>query len=297
MQYAAGDIVYTAGDVVVTPKMPTFKIPTAFYGDSTDERIEQIEYEITFTPSGQLLETYVNAVYGEVAALAIGASILGSTDRALVVWAKNGEKHTFPNAFSSKPADIIYSATKTLFGQQTFLALRKKNTAWSAADSIHKIETASFTDTSFLASAVPTGPYAVAWGATSPFSNLVGAGDAVFSCNPSWEPVATNDDGVIDYRLKDLTASVKFQPLGCTLSELKAANVNALSTNGRGSSLATAGKAFTITGPSTFPQISADKAMAMESPFQFGTSVNRVGEVEFRFVRVAPADLFSIAAA
>lgn len=295
VQYAGGDIVYTAGDVTVVPKMTTFKIPTAFYGDSTDERIEQIEYEISFTPSGQLLENYMDKVYADLAVMEVGQSVLGSTDRALVVWAKNGEKHTFPNAFSSKPADIVFSATKPLFGTQTFTAMYKKNTAWSAADSIHKIETASFTDTSFVASSIPTGLYTVAWGADSPFSALVGAGDGVFSLNPTWEPVATNDDGVIDYRLKDLTGSFKFQPLGCTLAQLKTASVGALSTNLRGSSLAGTGKALTITGSNGFPQISTDKAMPIDPQFGFGVSTNRVGEVEFRFVRVAPGYLFSIA--
>lgn len=290
-----GMTIYTAGDVIAKPVINTFKIATAFYGPSTDERAEQISYEIEFTPAGSVgAAGYITKVINPICALGVGDSVLGATDRPLVIHAKNGEKHTFGNAFPSKLSDVTFSSTKPLFGSCTFTAMVKNNTLWSAADSIHKIETATFADTSFDRTSIATGPYVASWGASSPFTAMTGAGDLVISIAPAWEPVVIDSDGIIDYRLADITGSARFAPIGVTLAQMKAAMVDVIAGGGRGASLGLAGKALTITGAignGYYPYFAADLATPTDAAWQFGTSVNRVGEVEFRLVRVAPAAL------
>lgn len=289
-----GVTVHTAGDITMTPKVKTFNIPTSFYGETTDTRTDDFQYEVTFTPAGVADVTWITKLYSQ-GTLDIGSSPFANSDQPLVVWARNGEKHTFGNAICLKPGDMTFSATKPIFGATTFMALRKLNTAWETADSIHQIETAALIDASFAASAIRTGSYTVAWGALAPFATLQGAGDAVFSLNPTYDEVVTNNDGLVDYRLKDCTASVKFQPLGCTLAELKAAMTDAISTAKRGASIVSAAKSFSIAGSNGFPLVTAGSATPLEIGYNFGAGVNRIGEVEFKFNRIAPAVLCTVA--
>lgn len=54
---------YSKGNVVVTPKLSTFKIPTSRFGDETDEREDQFTYEVKFTPAGMVSAAVLAQLY------------------------------------------------------------------------------------------------------------------------------------------------------------------------------------------------------------------------------------------
>lgn len=143
VQYG-GQTSYSKGDVIVTITMKTANLISSAIGlvDYTDD---DVDAEIVYTPDGQatseLLPIYFPFIQSGIYP---GASVFGNSDRQLVIWTRDGQKHIFNNAAVTKQPQIIRSATKTLFGAITFRALRSDATAWSGANSLASIVAADY---------------------------------------------------------------------------------------------------------------------------------------------------------
>jgi hypothetical protein len=74
-------VMYTEDDIILRPILSRFDINTAAYG-KVDERLDDIVYEVTFTPVG--VWSYYSKLFPHTTP-SIGSSIIGSTDKNLTI--------------------------------------------------------------------------------------------------------------------------------------------------------------------------------------------------------------------
>jgi hypothetical protein len=136
---------YCKTEIVLTPKLGTFDLVSSMHG-KYDIRLKDIIFDVTFTPVGK---------WAGLASLfpdgtpSIGSSLLGATDKNVVIQTLAGQQITCKAGFVSKIADCYFSSIKTLFGSVTLTCIGANNTAWTDAAKRAAVAAQAFADTSF----------------------------------------------------------------------------------------------------------------------------------------------------
>lgn len=285
---------WSKGDVIVKPVFKRFPIETAHFG-KVDERFSDRRYEITFEPAGQFSDALA-AVLWPYASLAIGSSIFGATDKALVVHGRDGKKITFHNTALTQMPGIRRAVDKTITAGLKFTALIAKSKDPTDAAAYFTQATASYPgDTGFSASDIFTLPATAAWGGSSPWSS--------FSSRDGWEvsfslklfEKTADGYGTFDMMLQGLDVSLKGTPMGPAVSDILTALKTA---QALGSSLAGTND-FVISGGATgAPVFTLANAALVDADLGWGGSRDRIGTCEWiatRTVTAGAADpLFTI---
>lgn len=274
---------YSKDDISVTVDTDSFNIDTSAYG-LVDRRQKERRAEISFTPVGEW-DSGIAAKILPYSATAFGASLIGATDKPLVIWClgnDSGKKITFANAFISKLPSLTLSATKTIFGSVTFTAIGAQDTAWSGANSLYTVATGQTLPSVALSpAAILTQAYTAAWGAKSAPWNAIQTVDGwTVDFNLSVEPHETDADGILDYCMTQIEVSARARLAGITEDQVLTEMLLQGTGAARGKSLGTIGADLAITG-TTFGTLTLNVACIRRAPFVFGSGANRVGEVEF----------------
>lgn len=155
---------YSKGDVTVALNVKEFNIMSEGIG-LVDYRDDDVMADISFEPDGQVTTALIAALYPYIAAgVQQGFSPYGSTDTPLIIWCRDGNKHTFNNVAVTKQPPFIASAVKTAFGSVTFRALRSLATAWSGVDSLVTITNATYPgDGAYNLANIITSPVTARW--------------------------------------------------------------------------------------------------------------------------------------
>lgn len=300
-----GAVLYAGDKVEMKTTLETFQIPTAHAGP-LGQRVKQIKHEITFKPVGTATAAALAALLPHTGCQP-GSSAMPTTPQTVTIWPFNGkQKVQYENGFVSKMPDVLFSAVAPLFsGSCTLECIGKDNAAWSAVDKQLTLSaTAAFTDTSFSLADVKTIPYTAALGSLSaPWAALrTRKGIKVgFTVPLDYESFNTDAEGIIDVLYKEgAKLSVKFEPIGVSVSDLLALLRLQGTGAGRGMEISDLCQDLAIDGGVGNPQSTLNSLQLLTAPAQFKNDLDRIPELEFVSTRtlatggVALRDLFSI---
>jgi hypothetical protein len=288
-----GQSFWSKGDVKVDFQNTYFDIDTAHFGKA-DKRASDRKIEVSFEPEGRFT-TGLAAVIWPYAALAIGASIYGASDRALIVWARDGKKITIPNASITGMPDIRLGMSKTIDGNIKFTGLLAKDTDPATAGAYYVLATATYPgDTGFAVGNIPTSAYASAWGGDAPWDSFQTEQGWTISFGLDLKPQMVDSFGTVDMTLAGLTVTAKGRPVGPTETDILS---KMLPTSGLGNSIAAAANDLVITGSIAIATVY--NAGITDGGFEYGSG-KRIGYITWEATRTVTdgvADpLFSIIA-
>jgi len=166
----AGSTFYSKGDVTVKLNVKEFNVISDAIG-LVDYRDDDVMADISFEPDGQVTTALLAVLFPFIqSGIYPGTSVYGSSDRPLVIWCRDGSKHTFVNAALTKQPQFMASAVKTAFGSCTFRALRSIATAWAGANSLVIVQTGQAYpgDSDYNLSDIITTPFLARWENTEP---------------------------------------------------------------------------------------------------------------------------------
>ncbi len=272
------NVIYTKDDIGVNCARETWDVLTSRHG-KIDTREKSLSAEISFVPCGMIANLTKFFPY---APADIGKSIFPAVDVPLVIHTLGGVKYTFGRGAVSKMPPLKLAATDTFFGGMSFLCLRKSAIDPVTADAFVKVESAAFTDASFDETKISSPGYTAAWG-TSPY-DVIESLDG-FNVEIGMEIIRDYVDrfGCVGARLKSLSASARFTPVG--LTEAQWATMLAMDGASAilpGQSVANAGTDLVITGGTSPLAVSVTiaKAGIASGGLAFGEKP-RLGELQF----------------
>lgn len=142
-------------------------------------------------------------------------SLIISKENALDIYLLNyGQKLTLHNAALVKQPDIIAGASDTIFGEVGFEAFLRGGYAPGTAASYYTFSEEAFTDTSFSPASILTQPLTIAWGSSSPWSDLDVAEAVKITFDMKTTPIRSDAHGLRGRKFGDLSAKISLKPRG-----------------------------------------------------------------------------------
>jgi hypothetical protein len=129
-------VIYTEGNVTLTPKPSYRDIPSAVAGDKDDKLLTDLTWEIDFTPKSIWSSDYRAVLLPDafVNFTASGARILGATNRAVTILGQDGEGWAFTRARLTQMPNLYLGLGKSLFGAAKITGFIGYNKALTDAD-------------------------------------------------------------------------------------------------------------------------------------------------------------------
>lgn len=215
-------VFFSKGDIIVELGTDTFAIESSAFG-VVSTRITSRTGRVRFTPVGEWEAATKTTLFATgdgtaIAALPVGASIIGATDKDLVITPLSGTGPiTFKNACVSALPSLTFRATETILGEVEFMVLGMNDTDWSTADSLIAVGSAAAADVSaFSLPDIITKGYEAAWAATglTTFAAFEGKEGFKVDFNYQTDPIEIDSVGIIDYRFKGVDVTVTCIPVG-----------------------------------------------------------------------------------
>jgi hypothetical protein len=277
-----GQSFWSKGDVSVSVTNKLFGIGTAHFGE-VDQRVSDRMVEVNFEPEGRFTAGLA-AVLWPYAATALGASIYGGSDRALVVWARDGKKLTVHNASVTGMPNLRLGVAKTIEGPVKFTGLLKNSTDPSNAAAYYTLTTATYPgDTGWAVSDVLTKAYASAWG-SAPWDAFHTEDGWEISFGLQLKPQMVDGLGTVDMSLQGLTVSAKCIPVGPAESDILS---HVLPASALGNSVAAVSEHLLISASGI--AVVVYNAGITDSGFVFGAEKKRIGPTEWKATRTVTA--------
>lgn len=284
-----GQSLFTTGDVKLDIDTPTQDIETSAQGKVGEIILDRM-LKASFEPAGvwdtaklAVTHPYFTTLPGrEIFTLPNG----NAGDSPLVIWSTDNKKFTAAAAAVTKMADINFAVDKNLFGSMEITGIGADEAAWSAADSLLKVETAAYVDSAL--GSILRQSYLGAFGGSAPWSSFTTKEGFTLSFDLKLSPLPIDRDGTVGMSFDTLSAMVRCIPVGVTEAQVLALGKFQGSGAARGVSIATANN-FVVSG--TGVTVTLNKAGIKQAGYQFGRTVLRVGELGF----VASRDMASTA--
>jgi hypothetical protein len=197
---------YSKGGVSLTMTNATFDKETDAYGVVSKSKTD-FQIVVEFEPVGEIEDLAKLFPYGNTA---MGASIYGGTDKALVITAADAT-YTINNAAITQMPSIRCSANNTAFGTVQFTGLLEINGDPGLIESYYAVDTGGSIGTAFDPAKIITAPYQATLGAIGPFFS---EGGFDISFDLSLNPVAVDGIGTVDMSLQNLGATITCIPTG-----------------------------------------------------------------------------------
>jgi hypothetical protein len=224
-----GGTYYTQDAIVMEMAEETFDIQVSAFGN-VSQRLSQRVLRISFTPCGEWEADTKSILFsnGEgtsFSTLRVGESIIGATDRNMVITPLNGkEPFTLKNACISKLSNLRFTATQTLLGPVEFMVIGTNDTDWSVADSLFAIgvdiDPATITHTPFDLAAIVTKGYQLQWTGITGFTAFEAKEGIEVDFGLKINPFSIDSNGIIDYRFDGLDLSMSLIPVGPTAAQI-----------------------------------------------------------------------------
>ncbi len=266
---------YPAGNIKVSWKLVTAPQRANAYG-RVGSRRDDLVIDVSFTPIGKW--GYYTKLWPHTTPIQ-GASLAGATDKSLVIQTHNGVQETFKGAFLSKMPSGTFSAVKPIWGECTFSFVGANNTAWSDAVKRLVIASQAFSDTSFAIADEVRQPYAIAYGAASPWSTMETLDGIVVTPSMQTKARKTDTDGTIDFGLGDVEWVAKCTPVGESEAQLLAL----IKTQGtgvtRGSLITDNALVLNIIGTGVYVRIYL--AVPSQAEMDHDVETERLGAIQF----------------
>ena len=216
----------------------------------------------------------------------IGDTLFGATDKALVITPRNGAPLTLANAMVTQLPGIVLSVDKPILRPMKFTGLCANNTDPSVEANWFALA-ASAADVALtgLGAIPPNCLYSMAYKSVTERSE---EGFAI-DINLGLTPDVVDGDGIVNYRVKELEASLKFKPSPKT----EAAYATLLGWSGKGIGAdPTAGDAVITGTGSGNPIVTIANMVPAEGGTLYGEG-NRLEQVELLSVRTTASNLLT----
>lgn len=281
----------TKGDVKLTPSVTAFKVETS-EGGLVDERDDQVELKLTFTPVGIVNANIVAQLWPWVAS-PVGTSMFGATDKALTVTPVTGIGKISLHAVAvTKMPDITIASNKTSIGEVEVTALLKNNVGWENAAARWTVETVTAPElTAVSPASILTYPARIVWGEAAPWATIRSREGVTFSFDMgSPSPDLEDENGIVDYLLGETGASCKFNPIGCGVADAFTALAAEGAGRCRGASRYSAAAALSVQASQVGGLSVAFASAYLKSfPLDWGLTANRFGDIVLQSIRTAGA--------
>lgn len=211
------------------------------------------------------------------------STVLGGADLPGIVQTADGRSLTFDSGFLTQMPELTFAPNVDLFGdfELTFLVAEGGSHA-TIADFVSEASSA-YSEPALNPVNLVSHRYSLAWGASAPFSSIeTTESGIVLSPNLDTSELITQRDGLIDWRINDITAEVKFTPVNVSSADF----LSLVLAVQRGAMVASAGLELTVeqvTGTGG-PKLVAPCAVPVSKSLQFGEE-SRTGEVTMRCER------------
>lgn len=197
---------YSKGGVALTMTNSTFDKETDAYGVVGRSKTD-FQVVVEFEPVGEIEALSVLFPYGSTA---MGASIYGATDNALVITAADAT-YTINNAAITQMPSIRCTANNTAFGSVQFTGLLDKGGDPSVLGDYYSVGAGASIGAAFDPSKLITAPYQATLGAIGPFFSEAGF-EIAFELGLN--PIVVDGIGTVDMSLQNLGATVTCIPTG-----------------------------------------------------------------------------------
>lgn len=276
-------VIFSEADITVSWLTDYFDVPSSAFG-RIGRRVTSRRIEVSLVPKmwGDLAKLF------PYAAAQIGDTIFGAADKPLTITPRNGAPLTLNNAAVMQLPGITLSAGKSLMREMKFVALcAKSGDPAEAGDWFSfgvvgsNVALTGFDRAKVLNSRYSLGYNSATWLAEEGFT---------LDFTLGLQPDAVDGEGLVNYRLSELEASLKFKPAAGT----EAAFAALLGWDGvdiGGDPFA--GNAVITGAASGAPIVTLANAQVQGGGSAYGPAINRHGEVELVSVRSLSADLLS----
>ncbi len=270
-------VMYTAGDIKVTPKLMTVDQKMSAFG-RVGYRLDDIAVEITFTPIGKW--AYYAKLLPHTTPVP-GTSLAGATDKNVTIQTIAGVLETWNTGFVSKMPSATFSATKPIWGAVTMTCIGKNNTAWTDAAKRSVIASNAFADTSFAIADEVRQAYTIAWGSSAPWTTINTVDGITIEGSMSPKAVQLDSEGTMDYRMGEEGVEwvAKCTPAGVTETQLN----DLLKTQGtgvsRGALMSGNAQILNISGTGVYVRMYL--AFPRIGNLSHNAGANRIGDLEF----------------
>jgi hypothetical protein len=162
---------------------------------------------VEFEPVGEIESFAVLFPYGN---LAMGSSIYGSADKALVITSA-ADTYTINNAAITQMPNIRFTSNNTAFGPVQFTGLLDKGGNPSLIADYYSRSAGASIGTNFDASKLVTAPYTGRLGSSLTFYSVSGF---EVSFDLGLDPVMIDGIGTVDMRLNSIGCNISCTPVG-----------------------------------------------------------------------------------
>lgn len=262
-----------------------------------DHRQAEAHYRTTITPDGRITSTIAGKVwpYGNPS---IGSGIFTDTDKPLVVHGSDASLETFTAAAVEQMPNLRFSSVESLLGQLGFLCLRGNNMDWDDANSLvtQADSGGSMVDSGFTPGGIVTQPYLADWGAITGFQDFDTIEGFNVEFNITFSDDRTDRQGLVNRRLKTVSARVRCSPIGPTRQQIMTQFQIQGSGAGRGKARTNAAD-LSIIGEDGLTYFTLKKAILTDKVERWGTEQIRIGDVAWVATRAyssgSPEALFT----
>lgn len=275
-----------------------FGVGTDAHGE-LDQRQKEAYFRINITPDGRLTSGLA-AILWPYGNPTIGSGIFTDTDFPAVIHGTDASLETFVAAALETMPPIKFSSVDTLIGQAVLLALRGNNMDWDDANSLvtQADSGGNAVDAGFAPSGIITQPYLASWGAIDGFADF----DTLEGFNVEFQVQFADDvtdrHGLINRRLKSVSARVRCTPIGPTRQQILNAMTLQGAGAGRGKTRQAGGADLTITGDDGTDYFVLKQAILTDQVQRWGSEQLRVGDIAWvstrSFSAGVPGALFTV---
>ncbi len=261
--------IFFNGDLTVTFITDYFDVQASAFG-RVDRRVQARRIEVTGAPT---MWSDLSKLFPYATAL-IGSAIFGATDKTLVITPAYGAPLTLANVAVTRMAPITLAHGKPMLGDMTFTGL--------CANSGDPATAANWFSFGSSASAVALTGFDLSKVFNSRYSlvrnTVTYRSEEGFNLdfNVGLAPEVVDGEGIVNYRVTEVEAAIRFAPTGNT-EAVWATLMGWAVAPGASPAVYDAVLAGDVTGS---PSITIDDTMVVQGGTRYGAAVNRFGEVE-----------------
>lgn len=210
----------------------------------------------------------------------VGQLIFPAVDVPAVIQTRDGRSVTYPASAITKMPDASFAGNEDIFGEFELTCLSAYMGDPTNPVDVVLEQASAYTPPAMDPLARLRAPYAVAWGSTAPFNAIQTSKAGVkFTAGVKLSPVEVDLFGRVNFRIEEVDASAKFNPMNLTSEDFFNFVLMASENAGIGRILGLDGQPLTVTSQEVGgPILTMPLAVPDQGPLGFD-SKSRVGEV------------------
>lgn len=213
-------VIYTEGNVTITPKPVYREIPSSLTSKE-DQILIGLTYEVDFTPKSIWSSGYRAALIpSALTNFSVGGSrLIGAANRAVTILGSDGEQHAFTRMALTKMSNVYLGLGKSLYGAAQYTGFLGSGKALDDADAFVTVSTGVAWDQSDYPTGHQEAECQASWGAVTGFTSMFA--QEGFELQHELELVDVKQGNIlVDKRIVGYRGMMVFKPEGPTTAQL-----------------------------------------------------------------------------